>query len=102
MIKYIRDESRKIPANLNVLVEILYCEQHGIEEKPDLRYTGLLSESAAAWAGFSRRDPFVQVPKYPPHSFLSEVLHTFSSIAMVTESREKLARIIAELPEIPA
>lgn len=108
MIKYIKDESRKIPRNLNVVVDILFSEQHGITSELSLQSKEMMSKGAAAWSGFSRRDPFVDVPKYPPTSFLSEVRHTFSTIVLMISDvdfksgREELAKIIEALPDLPA
>jgi hypothetical protein len=114
MIDYIMDTDRVLPFDLGLVVEILYRESVGQPVKhlykPTPAVWSLMSAEAAAWAGLSRRDPYVDVQKYPDSKNMSEIRHTFSTVIysdgihranrLSPDFRKKLADIVRTMPEV--
>lgn len=114
MIDYIMDADRVLPFDLGLVVEILYRESVGepIKHlcKPTPAVWSVMSAEAAAWAGLSRRDPYVDVLKYPNSLTMAEIRHTFSTVIfspgihranrLTPDFRKKLADIVRTMPEV--
>ena len=114
MINYIMDADRVLPFDLGLVVEILYRESIGEPVKhlckPSPAVWSVMSAEAAAWAGLSRRDPYVDVLKYPNSQTMAEIRHTFSTVIfspgihranrLTPDFRKKLADIVRTMPEV--
>lgn len=111
MIAYIQDTNKPLPLDLSLIVEILYRESIGEAvdhlARPMPATWSLLSKEAATWAGLDRRDPYVDVLKYPDSPTLNEIRHTFATIVYThadgnkvgAHTREALVKILEAMPE---
>ncbi len=112
MIAYIKDETRPIPNDLNLLVQNFYLEAQGfvdemlaITSEPNL--FSMMGREAQRWAGLTRRDPTVPVLRFSgsKHPVIWKVLHTFSTIVPFIQFtdpenlRTSLAELIGAMPD---